>query len=61
MVLYPNKLPESERVCSGICKMLEDLINASATPYRKLKFTTESIVLESLNTRASNGCQGLVL
>lgn len=19
MVLYPNKLPESERVCSGIC------------------------------------------
>lgn len=33
--------------------MLEDLINGSATPYRKLKFTTESIVLESLNTRAS--------
>jgi hypothetical protein len=26
---------------------------SSATPYRKLKFTTESIVLESLNTRAS--------
>ena len=25
MVLYPNKLPESERVCSGICmkKVLE--------------------------------------
>jgi len=21
MVLYPNKLPESERVCSGICTM----------------------------------------
>ena len=21
MVLYPNKLPESERVCFGICKM----------------------------------------
>lgn len=21
MVLYPNKLPESERVCSGICKL----------------------------------------
>ena len=20
MVLYPNKLPESERVCSGICR-----------------------------------------
>ena len=23
MVLYPNKLPESERVCSGICKKLD--------------------------------------
>jgi len=22
MVLYPNKLPESERVCSGICNLL---------------------------------------
>ena len=21
MVLYPNKLPESERVCSGICNL----------------------------------------
>ena len=25
MVLYPNKLPESERVCSGICKSLYKL------------------------------------
>lgn len=33
--------------------MLEDLINASATPYRKLKFTTEAMVLDSLNTRAN--------
>ena len=24
MVLYPNKLPESERVCSGICSVLSD-------------------------------------
>lgn len=23
MVLYPNKLPESERVCSGICTIIE--------------------------------------
>ena len=23
MVLYPNKLPESERVCSGICRISE--------------------------------------
>ena len=22
MVLYPNKLPESERVCSGICSKI---------------------------------------
>ena len=22
MVLYPNKLPESERVCSGICNYM---------------------------------------
>ena len=22
MVLYPNKLPESERVCSGICRQV---------------------------------------
>jgi len=29
MVLYPNKLPESERVCSGICTMLkETIVNA---------------------------------
>ena len=26
MVLYPNKLPESERVCSGICKIDLELI-----------------------------------
>lgn len=34
-------------------QMLEDLINANATPYRKLKFVTESIVLDYLNTRAN--------
>lgn len=28
MVLYPNKLPESERVCSGICSLAKkELIN----------------------------------
>ena len=26
MVLYPNKLPESERVCSGICKFHKEWI-----------------------------------
>ncbi len=25
MVLYPNKLPESERVCSGICKFSKEV------------------------------------
>lgn len=25
MVLYPNKLPESERVCSGICKKVYEI------------------------------------
>lgn len=46
-----NKFKSGEK--DEFFQMLEDLINASATPYRKLKFTTESIVLESLNTRAS--------
>lgn len=27
MVLYPNKLPESERVCSGICNNVLQLKN----------------------------------
>ena len=45
-----NKFKSGEK--DEFFQMLEDLINASATPYRKLKFTTESIVLESLNTRA---------
>ena len=26
MVLYPNKLPESERVCSGICISIIELV-----------------------------------
>lgn len=46
-----NKFKSGEK--DEFFQMLEDLINGSATPYRKLKFTTESIVLESLNTRAS--------
>ena len=27
MVLYPNKLPESERVCSGICMKIPQIID----------------------------------
>lgn len=34
MVLYPNKLPESERVCSGICMMVEGI---SDNPNERLK------------------------
>ena len=26
MVLYPNKLPESERVCFGICRDMRQLV-----------------------------------
>ena len=26
MVLYPNKLPESERVCSGICTYIPQIL-----------------------------------
>ena len=33
MVLYPNKLPESERVCSGICTTLKALSLATALIY----------------------------
>ena len=37
MVLYPNKLPESERVCSGICnldKLVDEL--AKGKPMDKI-------------------------
>lgn len=34
-------------------QMLEDKINGSNTPYRKLKFTTENLLLETLKTRAN--------
>ena len=30
MVLYPNKLPESERVCSGICSGVANCTNIFA-------------------------------
>ena len=38
MVLYPNKLPESERVCSGICtvghKRIEAFSEVEAQAFR---------------------------
>ena len=33
MVLYPNKLPESERVCSGICKELHNKVSDPSEYY----------------------------
>ena len=40
MVLYPNKLPESERVCSGICSIDEVkvvFLGQDVSPYLELK------------------------
>ena len=34
-------------------QMLEDKINGNNTPFRKLKFTTEDLLLEALKTRAN--------
>lgn len=34
MVLYPNKLPESERVCSGICTYGNELFTIFAQAFR---------------------------
>ena len=43
MVLYPNKLPESERVCSGICNqktMIEFFIHM---PFQEFLIRGKSI------------------
>ena len=40
MVLYPNKLPESERVCSGICKRVLDYFNEEFD-YREVANSSE--------------------
>ena len=40
MVLYPNKLPESERVCSGICKFgFEDMVILIACGLHNFRIT----------------------
>ena len=36
MVLYPNKLPESERVCSGICRQIAHLIDTLHLSYTEV-------------------------
>ena len=45
MVLYPNKLPESERVCSGICILQKAVIRCMEVG---LEDVTEESVLELL-------------
>nr|DAO48661.1 MAG TPA: hypothetical protein [Caudoviricetes sp.] len=48
MVLYPNKLPESERVCSGIC-------NIKGNSYRLIvviKFTIKFVYIRFIGTHA---------
>lgn len=37
MVLYPNKLPESERVCSGICIIRENDLQSSPEELNKYR------------------------
>ena len=32
MVLYPNKLPESERVCFGICNLIMSIVGGAVAP-----------------------------
>jgi len=47
MVLYPNKLPESERVCSGICNelcVLEDVTDDLNRIFMKLAQPMNEIV-----------------
>ena len=36
MVLYPNKLPESERVCSGICRYADLFFLKSLEKYQDI-------------------------
>jgi len=41
MVLYPNKLPESERVCSGICSLEEGTFRLPAYDSRSRSYPME--------------------
>ena len=44
MVLYPNKLPESERVCSGICKP-EQVVEKVVFPFFRWLFSHVIVVI----------------
>ena len=56
LVVIPDKM--MKRYKDGdkdeFIQMLEDRINASNTPYRKLKFITEELALDVMKTRASS-------
>ena len=49
MVLYPNKLPESERVCSGICKyQIKNILNALVVKAFRIFFIPKFSLLSPL-------------
>ena len=58
MVLYPNKLPESERVCSGICTLaivghvVYALLSESEPP--RLVSQGKSYTVKELNNEGYN-------
>ena len=55
VVIISDKMLDNFKsgIKDGFIQMLEDKINGSNTPYRKLKFTTENLLLETLKTRAN--------
>ena len=56
MVLYPNKLPESERVCSGICTVMgkfkkpvfDEVSKCYRIQWSDMAYLTESIVVDKM-------------
>ena len=55
MVLYPNKLPESERVCSGICiHTSRHTFASTVTLANNISLEVVSKMLGHTNTRMTN-------
>lgn len=55
MVLYPNKLPESERVCFGICiigrfkkPVFDEVSKCYRIQWSDMAYLTESIVVDKM-------------
>lgn len=62
MVLYPNKLPESERVCFGICRrllLIEGTLSASLWKDKdencQIQLSITADALEFINTGKREG------